>query len=73
MEAWRAKPEAERKSVKAKGAVAWRAWVDRHKDAIAAGGAKSRRHRTGARALLATLTSPLTSSRVTPMKLPKSG
>jgi hypothetical protein len=39
MEAWRAKPEAERKSLQAKGAAAWRAWVDKHKDAIAAGGA----------------------------------
>ena len=39
MEAWRAKPEAERKALQAKGAAAWRAWVDKHKDAIAAGGA----------------------------------
>ena len=39
MEAWRNKPEAERKELQAKGAVAWSAWVDKHKDAIAAGGA----------------------------------
>jgi hypothetical protein len=39
MEAWRAKPEAERKDLQAKGMVAWTAWADKHKDAIAAGGA----------------------------------
>jgi len=39
MEAWRAKPEAERKSLQAKGAAAWGAWVDKHQDAIASGGA----------------------------------
>ena len=39
MEAWRAKPEAERKDLQAKGMVAWKAWADKHKDAIASGGA----------------------------------
>ena len=39
MEAWRVKPEAERKSLQAKGAAAWGAWVDKHKEAIASGGA----------------------------------
>jgi len=39
MEAWRSKPEAERKDLQAKGAAAWKAWADKHNDAIAAGGA----------------------------------
>jgi len=39
MEAWRAKPEAQRKDLQAKGMVAWRAWADKHKEAIASGGA----------------------------------
>ena len=39
MEAWRTKPEGERKDLQAKGMVAWKAWADKHKDAIAAGGA----------------------------------
>jgi hypothetical protein len=30
---------ADRKSLQAKGAAAWGAWVDKHKDAIASGGA----------------------------------
>ena len=39
MEAWRTKSEAERKELQAKGMVAWRAWADKHKDAIVSGGA----------------------------------
>ncbi len=39
MEAWRTKPEAERKDLQAKGVAAWKAWADKHKDAIASGGA----------------------------------
>jgi hypothetical protein len=39
MEAWRAKSEAERKELQAKGMVAWGAWAEKHKDAIASGGA----------------------------------
>ena len=39
MEAWRSKSEAERKALQAKGMAAWKAWADKQKDAIAAGGA----------------------------------
>ena len=39
MEAWRAKSEAERKDLQAKGMVAWNAWAEKHKDAIASRGA----------------------------------
>ncbi len=39
MEAWRNKSEAERKDLQAKGMAAWKAWAERRKDAITAGGA----------------------------------
>jgi len=39
MEAWRSKPESERKALQEKGMVAWKAWADKHKDAVAPGGA----------------------------------
>ena len=39
MEAWRSKPETERKALQEKGMVAWKAWADKHKDAVAPGGA----------------------------------
>ena len=39
MEAWRSKPELERKDLQEKGMAAWKAWADKHKDAIVLGGA----------------------------------
>lgn len=34
MEAWRTKPESERKALQAKGMAAWEAWAAKHKEAI---------------------------------------
>ena len=39
LEAWRAKSEAERNELQAKGMVAWNAWAEKHKDAIDSRGA----------------------------------
>lgn len=39
MEAWRSKSDAERAELQTKGMAAWKAWVDKHQDAISAGGA----------------------------------
>jgi hypothetical protein len=37
-EAWQAKPEAERKAAEQKGRAAWGEWMNKHGDAVVAGG-----------------------------------